>query len=49
MRDLSFYVRSNNIDLKALFLEKGYNHKTELKFKHFKQFLLTIDSTLTNE
>lgn len=49
MSELRYNIKSQNIDLEKLFNRMGYNRQTELNFKHFNEFLKTIDANLTQQ
>ena len=49
MGELRYCIKAQNIDLEKLFNKMGYQRNTELNFKHFREFMKTIDSTLTPE
>jgi Ca2+-binding EF-hand superfamily protein len=49
MSDLRFKINMENIDLRKLFDDLGFDDKTELIFRSFDEFVRMVNPSITTE
>lgn len=49
MTDIRFKINTENIDLRKLIRQMGFDDRTELMFKNFDDFIRVVNPSITSE